>query len=85
MRCLMVLGMLLPNNTAAQQQLTDSAEALQHLLALLKQNDDADCKIIARDVLGVLLRDEGLKGRVEAAIRQQAQETAAQQQGEKQE
>lgn len=77
MRCLMVLGMLLPSSTDAQQQLADNAPALLQLLALLKQSEDADCKVIARDVLGLLMRDEALRGKVEAAIRQQAEAAAA--------
>jgi hypothetical protein len=76
-RCLMVLGMLLPARAAAQQQLADDAAALQQLMALLKQGEDADCKVIARDVLGLLMRDEALRGKVEAAIRQQAEAAAA--------
>lgn len=76
-RCLMVLGMLLPSSTDAQQQLADNAPALLQLLALLKQSEDADCKVIARDVLGLLMRDEALRGKVEAAIRQQAEAAAA--------
>jgi hypothetical protein len=75
----MVLGMLLSSSPDAQQQLADDAAALQQLMELLKQNEDADCKVIARDVLGVLMRDEGLRGKVEAAIRQQAEAGAAQQ------
>ncbi|WIA38506.1 hypothetical protein OEZ86_001828 [Tetradesmus obliquus] len=62
-RCLMVLGMLLPSSTDAQQQLADNAPALLQLLALLKQSEDADCKVIARDVLGLLMRDEALRGK----------------------
>jgi hypothetical protein len=76
-RCLMVLGMLLSSSPVAQQQVADDAAALQQLMELLKQNEDADCKVIARDVLGVLMRDEGLRGKVEAAIRQQAEAAAA--------
>jgi hypothetical protein len=79
-RCLMVLGMLLPTSPDAQQQLADNAAALQQLMELLKQNEDADCKVIARDVLGLLLKAEGLRGKVEAAIRQQAEAAAAAQQ-----
>jgi len=69
-RCLMVLGILLPGNAAAQQQLAGNAAALQQLLKLLKQQEDMDCKVIARDVLALLMRDEALKGEIEAAIRQ---------------
>lgn len=75
-RCLMVLGMLLPSSPAAAQQLADNAAAVQQLMALLKQNEDMDCKIIARDILGVLLRNEELRSRVEAAVRQPTQVAA---------
>ncbi|KAF6262957.1 armadillo-type protein [Scenedesmus sp. NREL 46B-D3] len=76
-RCLMVLGMLLSSSADAQQQLADDAAALQQLMELVKQNEDADCKVIARDVLGLLMREEGLRRKVEAAIRQQAEAAAA--------
>lgn len=71
-RCLMVLGMLLPRNATAAQQLAYNAKALRQLLALLKQGEDMDCKIIARDVLGVLMKQEGLRSKIEVAIRQAA-------------
>lgn len=83
-RCLMVLGMLLSGNTAAQQQLAGNAAALQQLLQLLKQQEDMDAKIIARDLIGLLMRDERLKGQIEAAIRQASSEQSAQQQQQEQ-
>eukprot|EP00882_Tetradesmus_deserticola_P016685 GHRQ01017834.1.p2 GENE.GHRQ01017834.1~~GHRQ01017834.1.p2 ORF type:complete len:145 (+),score=68.12 GHRQ01017834.1:952-1386(+) len=76
-RCLMVLGMLLPSSTDAQQRLADDVAALQRLMELLKQNEDADCKVIARDVLGLLMREGGLRKKVEAAIRQHAEAAIA--------
>lgn len=75
-RCLMVLGMLLPSNTAAAEQLAGNPAALHQLMELLKQGEDMDCKIIARDILGVLMKEEGLRVKVEAAIRQAAQGAA---------
>lgn len=122
-RCLMVLGMLCPHSPAAQQQLASNAQALQQLLALLKQQEDMDAKLISRwdprtgtrplcparnprsqrtkptnpnpfsscaccvkhrDLIRILMQDEGLKGQVEAAVRQassQEQEQQEQQQG----
>lgn len=78
----MVLGILLSGNAAAQQQLAANAAALQQLLKLLKQQEDMDCKIIARDVLALLMRDEALKGQIEAAIRRASSEEEQQQQGQ---
>eukprot|EP00878_Enallax_costatus_P004742 GHUV01004991.1.p1 GENE.GHUV01004991.1~~GHUV01004991.1.p1 ORF type:complete len:283 (+),score=82.35 GHUV01004991.1:334-1182(+) len=74
-RALMVLGMLLPRNTAAGQQLADNGAALRQLMELMKQGQDMDCKVIARDTLGVLMKDEGLRSKVEAAIREPAGKT----------
>jgi hypothetical protein len=84
-RCLLVLGMLLTHDAAARQQLANDRAALQQLLALLKQQDDADARVIARDLLALLVRDEELKPAVEAAMReslaqQQQQEQQQQQQ-----
>ncbi len=79
-RCLMVLGMVLSSNAEAQQQLADNATALQQLMALLKQNEDMDCKILAKDVLGILMKDEEHRCMVEAAIRQAAEQQQQQQQ-----
>lgn len=79
-RCLMVLGMLLPSSPAAQQQLAGDAAALQQLLKLLKQQEDLDAKIISRDLVRLLMQDEGLKGQIEAAIREAGSEGAAEQQ-----
>lgn len=73
-RCLMVLGMLLPATPAAQQELAGNAPALQQLLKLLRQQEDMDAKIISRDLVRLLMQDEGLKGQVEAAIRQASSE-----------
>jgi hypothetical protein len=72
--------MLLPSSPAAQQQLAGDAAALQQLLKLLKQQEDMDAKIISRDLVGLLMRDEGLKGQIEAAIREAGSEGAAEQQ-----
>jgi hypothetical protein len=44
-RSLMVLGMLCCGSQTAQQQLAEEAGALQELLALLKQQEDMDCKV----------------------------------------
>lgn len=83
-RCLMVLGMLLSGEgawvAAGRQQLAAHPAALQQLLALLKQSDDMDCKVIARDLLGLLHRDEELRPQLEAALRQSQQQQ--QQQGD---
>lgn len=76
-RLLMVLGMLLPSNPAAAQQLADNPAGLQQLMELLKQGEDMDCKIIARDILGVLMKDESLRKKVEMAVRHAAQAAAA--------
>jgi hypothetical protein len=78
-RCLMVLGMLLPHNPPAQQQLAANPAALYQLLKLLKQQEDMDAKVISRDLVRILMQDEGLKGQVEAAIRQASSEEAAEQ------
>lgn len=79
-RCLMVLGMLLPSSPAAQQQLAGDAAALQQLLKLLKQQEDLDAKIISRDLVRLLMHDDGLKGQIEAAIREAGSEGVAEQQ-----
>jgi hypothetical protein len=71
-RCLMVLGMLLPSNPSAQQQLASNSAALQQLLQLLKQQEDLDAKLVARDLIRLLMQDEQLKALVEAAIREAA-------------
>lgn len=47
-RCLMVLGMLCPHSPVAQRQLASNAQALQQLLALLKQQEDMDAKLVSR-------------------------------------
>lgn len=75
----MVLGMLLPHNPPAQQQLAANPAALYQLLKLLKQQEDMDAKVISRDLVRILMQDEGLKGQVEAAIRQASSEEAAEQ------
>lgn len=69
-RCLLLLGMLLPSSSVAKQQLAGDAQALQQVLQLLKQQDDLDAKLLARDVIRLLLVDEAHKDKVEAAIRQ---------------
>lgn len=81
-RCLMVLGMLLPHSPSAQQQLANNPTALQQLLKLLKQQEDVDAKIISRDLVRILMQDEGMKGQVEAAIRQASSEEEQQQQAQ---
>lgn len=68
-RCLLVLAMLLTHDARGRQQLASSSTALRALLALLKQQQDMDCKTIARDLLALLMRDEDLKPAVEAAMR----------------
>lgn len=79
-RCLMVLGMLLPSSPAAQQQLAGDAAALQQLLKLLRQQDDMDAKVISRDLVRILMQDEGLKGQIEAALREAGSGDAEEQQ-----
>ena len=76
-RCLMVLGMLLPATPAAQRELAGNAPALQQLLKLLRQQEDMDAKIISRDLVRLLMQDEALKGQVEAAMRQASSEEDA--------
>jgi hypothetical protein len=79
-RCLLVLAMLLTHDATARQQLASDSGALQQLLALLKQQQDADCKVIARDLLALLTRDEELKPSVEAAMRESMQPQQQQEQ-----
>jgi hypothetical protein len=76
-RGLMALGMLLPADSAAPQQLLEAPGALQQLLMMLKQSEDMDCRVIARDLLGVLTQDPGRKAAVEQFVRQQLQARAA--------
>lgn len=76
-RGLMALGMLLPADSAAPQQLLEAPGAVRQLLLLLKQSDDMDCKVIARDLLGLLTQDPSRKAAVEEVVRQQLQAPAA--------
>lgn len=71
---LMVLGMLVtPERPEAQAALAAAPLALQQLLALMTQSADADCRVIARDLLGVLRGGSPeTKLQVEAALRQRA-------------
>jgi hypothetical protein len=73
----MALGMLLPADSAAPQQLLEAPGAVRQLLLLLKQSDDMDCKVIARDLLGLLTQDPSRKAAVEEVVRQQLQAPAA--------
>ncbi|KAF8061952.1 hypothetical protein HT031_004212 [Scenedesmus sp. PABB004] len=68
-RALLVLGMLLPGRPPAAAQLAAAPGALRALLALLRQGGDVDCRVLARDVLGQLLKDDALKPAVEAELR----------------
>lgn len=68
-RCLLLLGMLLPESEEARAALAADGAAMTALLALLRQTEDADCRAIARDVLALLLRDAALRPAVEAAMR----------------
>lgn len=43
----------------------------------MRQQEDADAKVIARDLVRLLLQDEALKAQVEAAVRE-ASSTAGQ-------
>lgn len=41
----------------------------------MKQQEDADAKIIARDLVRLLLQDDDLKAQVEAALREASSTT----------
>lgn len=73
----MVLGMLMSNNSTAQQQLADNTAALQQLMKLLKQQEDMDAKLIARDLVQILMQDEGHRQQVEAALREASEQQPA--------
>ena len=55
----------------------EGGKAVVRLLGLARQQQDGDVKVIARDLLALLTRDEALRGAVEAAIRRAAAEVAA--------
>jgi hypothetical protein len=45
------------------------------VFALMRQQEDADAKIIARDIVRLLLQDDELKAQVEAAVREASSTT----------
>ena len=70
-RSLVCLGMLLPGSPVAQQQLLQAEGAVAVLLQLMRQSEDMDCRIIARDLVGILTQEPEMKAQVEAVVRQQ--------------
>lgn len=68
-RALMGLGMLLPNNTAAQVAVAKDKTAVGNLMALMRQQDDQDCRIIARDIFSGLAASKDCKDMIAEAIR----------------
>jgi hypothetical protein len=78
-RALMVLGMLVTSDPPSQAQLVEAegGRAVVRLLSLARQDQDADCQVISKDLLGLLTRDPGLRAAVEAAVRRAAEAVMA--------
>lgn len=70
-RSLVCLGMVVPPSSTAQEQLVDEEGAVLQLVSLMRQQDDLDCRIIARDLMGVITKDEKLRVRVQEKLRNQ--------------
>lgn len=68
-RALMALGMLVPSSADAQEALAQAPGALEQVMALMKQEEDADCHVIARDLFVLLGQNPATKDSVEAALR----------------
>lgn len=81
-RALMALGMLLAGSPEAQEDLAQSAGAVGALLALVRQQDDADCRSVARDLLGLLEGNPTAKEHMVTALRTLAQEQPSRQEQE---
>eukprot|EP00877_Chromochloris_zofingiensis_P005296 jgi/Chrzof1/14768/Cz09g15140.t1 len=76
-RALLCLGMLLPScDTAQRLQFIQQPAAVAHLMAMLRQKEDKDCQIIARDVLGLLSKSPELKSQLENSVRQHTSYTS---------
>ncbi|GBF92831.1 hypothetical protein Rsub_05450 [Raphidocelis subcapitata] len=79
-RALMLLGMLAGSSAEARAELVGAAEgrAVVRLMGLAaQQSADADCRAVARDLLGLLTREPELRAGVEAAVRRAAAGVAA--------
>ncbi len=71
-RSLMGLGMLLSGNEQNQVVAAGVSGTLAAILKQMKQTDDPDCHIIARDLFGLLGKNPEVKQQVAAALREAA-------------
>jgi hypothetical protein len=68
-RALMGLGMLLPKSEANQAAAAAVPGALLHIMRQMRQQEDPDCHIIARDLFALLARNPDVKAQVAEALR----------------
>ncbi|GAB4821996.1 hypothetical protein N2152v2_009042 [Parachlorella kessleri] len=68
-RCLLALGMLVGGSPEHQQQLAAAPGAAAHLVALMRQADDADCQQIAASIFAELAKNPGAKEGIAAALK----------------
>ncbi|KAI8471406.1 MAG: hypothetical protein J3K34DRAFT_520630 [Monoraphidium minutum] len=78
-RALMLLGMLAASSAEARAQLVAAEEGrgAVRLFGLARQNEDADCKAISRDLLAMLTGDPNTRAGVEEAVRRAAEAAVA--------
>ncbi|GFR39831.1 hypothetical protein Agub_g325, partial [Astrephomene gubernaculifera] len=68
-RALMGLGMLLAKSPANQLQLASNTTAVANLLAAMRQQEDQDCKVVARDLFAGLAANADCKELIAQAMR----------------
>ncbi|KAG2444753.1 hypothetical protein HXX76_001497 [Chlamydomonas incerta] len=68
-RALMGLGMLLSKNQPNQLLLAKDTAAVKQLMAIMRQQEDPDCRIVARDLFAGLAANADCKEHVAAAMR----------------
>ncbi|GIL43861.1 hypothetical protein Vafri_1456 [Volvox africanus] len=68
-RALMGLGMMLPKSNDNQVFMAGNAAAITNLLAIMRQQEDQDCRIVARDIFAGLARNPQCKDLIAQAMR----------------
>ncbi|GIL81928.1 hypothetical protein Vretimale_1457 [Volvox reticuliferus] len=68
-RALMGLGMMLPKSNDHQVLVARNTAAITNLLAIMRQQEDQDCRIVARDIFAGLARNSQCKDFIAKAMR----------------
>eukprot|EP00890_Picochlorum_soloecismus_P001094 jgi/Picsp_1/1986/NSC_05452-R1_---NA--- len=69
MLMLLCIGMMIQQDQGGQQFMAQDPASIRYILACVRQKDDADIHIVAKEILGVLAGNKGLQEHLTESIR----------------